>query len=71
MSDNTHDKNNKISEDKSVTAHRFNFRVKRGVGLPSFCYQLILLNSLELHIGTVCHTVSVLHLRLHRAFYSH
>lgn len=53
---------NKISEDKSLTAPRFNFRVEHGVGLPSFYYQLILLNSLELLIGKVCHKVSVLHL---------
>jgi hypothetical protein len=53
---------NTISKDKSVTALRFNFRVKHGVGLPIFYYQLILLNSLELHIGTVWHKVNVLHL---------
>ena len=65
MSNTTHDKiypKDKTSEEKSVTAPRFNFQVKHGVGLPSFCYQLILLNSLELHIGTVWHKVSVLHL---------
>jgi hypothetical protein len=52
---------NKISEDKSVAAPRFNFRVEHGVGLPSFYYQLILLLSLELLIGTVWHKVSVVH----------